>query len=209
MRYVQIIGVAGVLLAAGPALAQTETEAPAASAGRVCEPGRVVACPCVGGGEGAQTCSADGTSFGACECLAPAAPVAMAAGPSISEERRLSLLAERETLAPRARGYRLMLAYTIVMPIVALGGALLFVSSDKNLPNSATFLGDGCVGSGCSWSLGMTFGITWFSAGVVLSVLAVVFLPRAHRARRRVAEIDAELAGVRARVTPTGFELRF
>ncbi len=32
-----------------------------------CQPGRTIACPCLNGGEGAQTCQADGT-YGACRC---------------------------------------------------------------------------------------------------------------------------------------------
>jgi hypothetical protein len=35
---------------------------------RVCDPGRVESCPCVGGGRGVQMCAADGRRFLACEC---------------------------------------------------------------------------------------------------------------------------------------------
>jgi hypothetical protein len=34
----------------------------------VCEPGRVVECPCEDGGEGAQTCMDDGSKWGECDC---------------------------------------------------------------------------------------------------------------------------------------------
>lgn len=38
----------------------------------VCEPGRAVTCPCAGGTSGVQTCTADGTGYGACSmCPAP------------------------------------------------------------------------------------------------------------------------------------------
>lgn len=36
--------------------------------GQVCTPGAQVACTCVGGSTGAQVCSSDGRSLGACEC---------------------------------------------------------------------------------------------------------------------------------------------
>jgi hypothetical protein len=39
---------------------------------QVCVPGQQIACACPGGGEGAQACSADGLSFGACSGCLPA-----------------------------------------------------------------------------------------------------------------------------------------
>ncbi|MEI8259714.1 MAG: hypothetical protein WCJ30_28950, partial [Deltaproteobacteria bacterium] len=33
---------------------------------RVCDPGRVVTCPCVGGGSGTQSCRSDGSGYGEC-----------------------------------------------------------------------------------------------------------------------------------------------
>ena len=37
----------------------------------VCAAGRQVTCPCVGGGEGVQVCSADGSGWSACQCPDP------------------------------------------------------------------------------------------------------------------------------------------
>lgn len=36
----------------------------------VCAPGKVEACACPGGGQGAQACAEDGASWGKCECAA-------------------------------------------------------------------------------------------------------------------------------------------
>ncbi len=40
----------------------------------LCIPGMTVACACVGGGQGAQTCGSDGNHFEACACPPPPAP---------------------------------------------------------------------------------------------------------------------------------------
>ena len=41
---------------------------PVTSSANICVPGQQVSCPCVGGGEGAQSCLLDGSGFGPCEC---------------------------------------------------------------------------------------------------------------------------------------------
>ena len=38
--------------------------------GRVCDPGAVQACPCLGGEQGVQGCADDGARWEACECAA-------------------------------------------------------------------------------------------------------------------------------------------
>src|SRR5690606_15703367 len=47
----------------------------------VCAPGKVEACPCPGGGQGAQACRDDGAGYGPCEC-APGDGGAVGAGGS-------------------------------------------------------------------------------------------------------------------------------
>jgi hypothetical protein len=55
----------------------TDSEATPTDGGEVgdqaCLPGKVEACPCVGGGQGVQTCNPDGNSYGACDCPDPTA----------------------------------------------------------------------------------------------------------------------------------------
>jgi hypothetical protein len=47
----------------------------------VCTPGAQVSCACGGGQEGAQSCNADGTALGECDCSNPSGPGSGAAGP--------------------------------------------------------------------------------------------------------------------------------
>ncbi len=77
-----------------------------------CTPGRTVACACVGGGEGAQTCADDGNRYQACQC-SPLAPRdgcgcscdigGSAAGPTGLVLFALVLWARRRTAKPAPR----------------------------------------------------------------------------------------------------------
>lgn len=66
---------------------------------RVCEPGRVVDCPCAGGQRSTQTCSPDGMSFLPCLCTEPAPAPTVAPAPS--EEAQKEHVSGR-LVAPRA-----------------------------------------------------------------------------------------------------------
>lgn len=46
----------------------TASEATPTEGGQVCVPGKVEACPCVGGGQGVQACEPDGGGYGPCDC---------------------------------------------------------------------------------------------------------------------------------------------
>lgn len=52
--------------------------------GLACVPGKVEACPCVGGGQGVQACEPGGQGFGACEC--PDTSVGTVPGEATSDE---------------------------------------------------------------------------------------------------------------------------
>lgn len=74
---------------------------PVDAAAMVCTPGAQVACACVGGGQGAQRCTVDGRSLGACECpdaavvldapLVDVQPEATAPDVSVPEDRPASV----------------------------------------------------------------------------------------------------------------------
>jgi hypothetical protein len=77
-----------------------------------CVPGRQVSCPCAGGGEGIQTCNADGASFGPCECE----PLEDRAREARSYEEEEEAYEEEEDYGPDPRDPR-YLAYEEGMEI--------------------------------------------------------------------------------------------
>src|SRR4051812_7605186 len=56
------------LLAMGCGAAEGDAGSAPTALESICEAGRVVECPCVGGGAGVQACSEDGSTWGECAC---------------------------------------------------------------------------------------------------------------------------------------------